>query len=127
MFAKTVHSTVCNSCVQFSRMKRVFKTNTFDRWARKVVSDSLLCQAAREIEQGVLEADWVAACAKSECRYADRVRAALHASWWPKSIWMRSSFWQAAKIIAQALERAGQDKLDGLVADDILKEICHGK
>ena len=38
-------------------MKRVFKTKTFDRWARKVVSDSLLCLAAREIEQGLFEAD----------------------------------------------------------------------
>jgi hypothetical protein len=38
-------------------MKRVFKTKTFDRWARKVVSDALLCQAAREIEQGLFEAD----------------------------------------------------------------------
>jgi hypothetical protein len=35
-------------------MKRVFKTKTFDRWARKVVSDDLLCQAAHEIEQGQL-------------------------------------------------------------------------
>ena len=33
----------------------------------------------------------------------------------------------AAKIIAQALERASQDKLNELVADEILKEICHGK
>ena len=38
-------------------MKRVFKTKTFDRWARKVVADKLLCQAAREIEQGLFEAD----------------------------------------------------------------------
>lgn len=38
-------------------MKRVFKTKTFDRWARKVVSDLLLCQAASEIEQGLFEAD----------------------------------------------------------------------
>ena len=38
-------------------MKRVLKTKTFDRWARKVVSEELLCQAAREIEQGQYEAD----------------------------------------------------------------------
>ena len=38
-------------------MKQVFKIRTFDRWARKVVSDLLLCQAASEIEQGLLEAD----------------------------------------------------------------------
>ena len=38
-------------------MKRVFKTKTFDRWARKVVSDALLCEAAHQIEQGLFEAD----------------------------------------------------------------------
>jgi len=37
--------------------KRVFKTKTFDRWARKVVGDNLLCIAAREIEAGLYEAD----------------------------------------------------------------------
>ena len=38
-------------------MKRVFKIKTFDRWARKVLSDALLCQVAVEIEQGLFEAD----------------------------------------------------------------------
>ena len=37
--------------------KRVFKTKTFDRWARKLLSDELLCAAALEIEQGRYEAD----------------------------------------------------------------------
>jgi len=37
--------------------KRVFKAKTFDRWARKVVGDELLCIAAREIEAGLFEAD----------------------------------------------------------------------
>ena len=37
--------------------KSVFKTKTFDRWAKKVISDPLLCTAAREIEQGLYEAD----------------------------------------------------------------------
>jgi hypothetical protein len=37
--------------------KRVFKTKTFDRWARKVVGDDLLFVAAREIEAGLFEAD----------------------------------------------------------------------
>src|SRR4030067_1876052 len=38
-------------------MKRVFKTKTFDRWARKVVGDALLCESAHQIEQGLFEAD----------------------------------------------------------------------
>lgn len=37
--------------------KRVFKTRTFTRWARKVLSDQLLCKAAGEIERGEFEAD----------------------------------------------------------------------
>jgi len=37
--------------------KRVFKTKTFDRWAKKLLSDDILCRAAREIAQGLFEAD----------------------------------------------------------------------
>jgi hypothetical protein len=36
---------------------RVFKTKTFARWAKKLISDDLLCQAAHEIERGEFEAD----------------------------------------------------------------------
>ena len=36
--------------------KRVFKTKTFARWARKVLNDELLCKAASEIERGEFEA-----------------------------------------------------------------------
>ena len=36
----------------------VYKTKSFDRWARKqYLSDAMLCQAIREIEQGRYEAD----------------------------------------------------------------------
>ena len=37
--------------------KRVFKTKTFDRWAQKLRGDAELCRAAREIAQGLFEAD----------------------------------------------------------------------
>ena len=69
-------------------MKRVFKTKTFDRWARKVVADDLLCQAAHEIEQGQYEADLGGGVCK---------------------------------------KRVAVKKLDGLVATDVLKEICNVK
>ena len=69
-------------------MKRVYKTKTFDRWARKVVSDDLLCQAAHEIEQGQYEADLGGGVCK---------------------------------------KRVDIKKLDGLVATDVLKEICNVK
>jgi hypothetical protein len=38
-------------------MKIVMKTKTFDRWAKKIIAVSALCHAAREIDQGVYEAD----------------------------------------------------------------------
>ncbi|HEU4775363.1 MAG TPA: type II toxin-antitoxin system RelE/ParE family toxin, partial [Telluria sp.] len=34
------------------RRKRVFKTKTFTRWAKKLISDDLLCKAALEIARG---------------------------------------------------------------------------
>jgi hypothetical protein len=125
-------------------MKRVFKTKTFDRWARKVVSDTLLCQAAREIEQGLFEADLGGGVCKKRAPVRGQGKSGstrtlvakkhLDAIFFltgrekstPGSDFSDKEV-DAAKIIAQALERAGQDKLNELVADEILKEICHGK
>lgn len=38
-------------------MKIVMKTKTFDRWAKKIIAVSALCNAAREIDRGIYEAD----------------------------------------------------------------------
>jgi hypothetical protein len=38
-------------------MKIVVKTKTFDRWAKMIVATSALCNAAREIDLGIYEAD----------------------------------------------------------------------
>jgi hypothetical protein len=39
-------------------MKRVFKTRSFNRWARKIgLPDATLCKAVDEMEQGLLDAD----------------------------------------------------------------------
>ena len=125
-------------------MKRVFKTKTFDRWSRKVVGDSLLCQAAREIEQGLFEADLggglckkrvalpgqgksgsartlVAKKHKGAIIYlAGREKSTPGSDFSDKEV-------EAAKIIARALENASVEKLDELIASEILKEICHAK
>lgn len=125
-------------------MKRVFKTKTFDRWARKVVSDALLCQAAREIEQGLFEADLGAGVCKKRVPLpgkgksgstrmlvakkhkgaifflAGREKSAPGADFSVKEV-------EAAKIIARSLEKANGKKLDELVATEILKEICDDK
>ncbi len=123
-------------------MKRVFKTKTFDRWARKVVSDTLLCQAAREIEQGLYEADLGGGVCKKRVAIAGQGKSGstrtLVAKKHKDAIYFLagrekstpgSDFSDkevsAAKIIAQALENANAAKLDELVAHEILKEICH--
>jgi hypothetical protein len=125
-------------------MKRVFKTKTFDRWARKVVSDDLLCQAAREIEQGQYEADLGGGLCKKRVAVpgqgksgstrtlvakkhnaaifflAGREKNAPGSDFSAKEV-------DAAKIIAHALESADAKKLDELVTTEILKEICNVK
>ena len=123
-------------------MKRVFKTKTFDRWARKVVADKLLCQAAREIEQGLFEADLGGGLCKERVALpgqgksgsartlvakkhkgaifflAGREKSTPGSDFSDKEV-------EAAKIIARALENANTEKLNELISSEILKEICH--
>ncbi len=125
-------------------MKRVFKTKTFDRWARKVVSDELLCQAAREIEQGQYEADLGGGVCKKRVAVpgqgksgstrtlvAKKHNAAIFFLAGRRKNAPGSDFSakevEAAKIIGHALESASTKKRDDLVATEILKEICNVK
>lgn len=124
-------------------MRRVFKTKTFDRWARKIVSDALLCKAAREIEQGLFEADLGGRVCKKRVSIAGQGKSASTRTLVAKKHLGAIFFLagreknmpgtdfadkevDAAKIIAQALHGLSQEKMDELVADAILKEICHG-
>lgn len=125
-------------------MKRVFKIKTFDRWARKVVSDALLCQAAREIEQGLFEADLGGGVCKKRVAVPGQGKSGstrtLVAKKHNDAIFFLvgreksqpgSDFSDkevdAAKIIASGLQAAEAQKLDELLADGILKEICNVK
>ena len=125
-------------------MKRVFKTKTFDRWARKVVSDLLLCQAASEIEQGLFEADLGGGVCKKRVAVPGRGKSGstrtLVAKKHKDAIFFLagreksqpgSDFSDkevdATKIIASGLQAADAQKLDELLAVEILKEICNGK
>ena len=125
-------------------MKRVFKTKTFARWSRKVLSDALLCQVAVEIEQGLFEADLGGGVCKKRVPLpgqgksgstrtlvakrhknaifflAGREKSEPGADFSDKEV-------DAAKIIAKGLEGAGAKKLDELLAAEILKEICNVK
>ena len=141
---KPVAIALCAIATYNWAMKRVFKTKTFDRWARKVVSDVLLCQAAREIEQGLFEADLGGGICKKRVPIAGQGKSGstrtLVAKKHKDAIYFLAGREKnapgtdfsdkevsAAKIIAQALESANSAKLDGLVANEILKEICHVK
>jgi hypothetical protein len=122
--------------------KRVFKTKTFDRWARKVVSDKLLCAAAREIEQGVFEADLGQGVCKKRVAVPGRGKSGsartLVAKRHPAAVVFLfgreksepgSDFpevvVEVAKTFSVKLQRHGIEKLDELAAGGELKEICH--
>ena len=124
-------------------MKRVFKTKTFDRWARKVVSDLLLCQAASEIEQGLFEADLGGGVCKKRVAVPGQGKSGstrtLVAKKHKDAIFFLagreksqpgSDFSDkevdATKIIASGLQAANAQKIDELLAAEILKEICNG-
>lgn len=123
-------------------MKRVFKIKTFDRWARKILTDALLCQAAREIEQGLFEADLGAGVCKKRIavpgqgksgstrtlvakKHADaifflagRAKNEPGADFADKEV-------DAVKIIAASLQLATAAQLSALLHTEVLKEICH--
>jgi hypothetical protein len=125
-------------------MKRVFKTKTFDRWARKVVSDALLCEAAHQIEQGLFEADLGGGVCKKRIPIPGQGKSGstrtLVAKKNKDAIFFLTGREKnapgtdfsdkevdAAKIIAHALEKVNSNKLDELLTTKILKEICHEK
>lgn len=107
------------------------------------MSDALLCKAAREIKQGLFEADLGGGVCKKRVPIAGQGKsgstrtlvAKRHAdavfflAWREKNAPgtdFADKEVDAAKIIAQALHGLSQEKMDELVADEILKEICHG-
>lgn len=123
-------------------MKRVFKTKTFSRWARKVVSDSTLCQAAREIELGLFEADLGGGLCKKRIALPGQGKSGssrtLVAKKHKDAIFFLAGREkskpgtdfsdqevEAAKIIGSGLQAADSQKLDTLIAAEILKEICN--
>ncbi len=123
-------------------MKRVFKTKTFDRWARKLIGDSLLCQAAREIEQGLFEADLGGGLCKKRVPFPGQGKSGsartLVAKKHKGAIFLLAGREKsapgtdfsdrevdAAKIIARALENANDETIGEMVMKQTLKEICH--
>jgi len=123
--------------------KRVFKLKTFARWAKKILSDAQLCVAAQEIQRGQYEADLGAGLCKKRIAVAGQGKSGatrtLVAKDGEQGIFFiagrqksdpGTDFSDAnvaqAQVIGVALQKAGTKKLDALIEEGVLKEICHG-
>ena len=121
-------------------MKIVLKTKTFDRWARKIIGVIELCNAAREIEQGVYEADLGGGVCKKRIPLpgqgksggirtivAKKNKEAIIFIVGREKSYPGSDFsnveQEAATIIAKSFEKADRNRLRVLVRTGILKEL----
>lgn len=122
--------------------KRVFKTKTFARWAKKVISDDLLCQAAREIERGEYEADLGQGVCKKRIALPGQGKSGATRSLVAKQHKAAIFFLagreksdpgtdfsakeeEAAKLAGKVLQAATVAKLEIMTTDGVLTEICH--
>ena len=121
--------------------KRVFKTKTFDRWARKLLSDGQLCAAALDLEQGRYEADLGGGVCKKRIAVPGQGKSGstrtLVAKRHPNAIIFLvgreknapgadfpDALVEAVKIVAGNLHRQSVEKLDEMKNSGELKEIC---
>lgn len=124
--------------------KRVFKTKTFDRWAKKLLSDDLLCAAARDIEQGRYEADLGGGVCKKRIAIPGQGKSGstrtLVAKQHPGAIIFLvgreknapgadfpDALVEVVKVIASNLHRQSVEKLDEMKTSGELKEICNAQ
>lgn len=124
--------------------KRVFKTKTFARWAKKILSDAALCDAAREIEQGIFEADLGGGVCKKRVAIPGQGKSGSARTLAAKKNAIAIIFIVgreknepagdfseseelAAKGVAKGLEKVDSAKLDDLVEKGVLIEICLGE
>jgi len=139
---KTLSTIAQNAIVKKPHPKRVFKTKTFSRWAKGLLTDVQLCKAAKEIMQGLYEAEiGTGLCKKRIAIFGQGKRGSTrtlvakesaHGIYFlvgrqksdPGSDFSDSQA-DAAKIIGAALQKSSPQKIDDLVIDGVLKEICH--
>jgi hypothetical protein len=124
--------------------KRVFKTKTFDRWAKKLIPDHLLCIAAQEIIQGNFDADLGGGVCKKRVALPGQGKSGSTRTLVAKKHNLAIFFIagreksdpgkdfsateeEAAKIVAKGLQAATEPKLEQLKTDGILKEICNAQ
>lgn len=122
---------------------RVFKLKTFARWAKKILSDEQLWTAAEEILRGQYEADLGAGLCKKRIAVPGQgksggtrtlvAKGSAHGVFFiagrqksdPGSDFTDASIAQA-QVLGEALQKVGPRRLDALVEEGVLKEICHG-
>lgn len=124
------------------KSKRVFKTKTFSRWAKKLITDERLCNAAKEIMKGQHEGDLGSGLCKKRIAVAGQGKSGatrtLVAKESTNGIFFvagrqksdpgtdfSDSQVSAAKIIGTSLQKANGREIEELISDGVLKEICH--
>lgn len=124
--------------------KKVFKTKTFDRWVKKLISDSDLCVAASEIERGLFEADIGSGVCKKRVAIPGQGKSGstrtLVAMLHPMAIVFlvgrekstpgtdfSDLVVEAAKTLASALQSQSIEQLQQAAVNGELKEICNDK
>lgn len=124
--------------------KRVFETKSFRRWSKGLLTEAQLCQAAREIEQGLFEADLGAGVCKKRVAVAGRGKSGstrtLVAKRHPVAVVFlegreksepgrdfSSEVVDMAKELSQQLQRYSGEMLTGLAQAGALVEICHAQ
>ena len=124
--------------------KRVFKTKTFDRWAKKLLGDDLLCEAALDIEQGRFEADLGGGVCKKRIAVPGQGKSGSTRTLVAKQHRHAIIFLvgreknspgadfphavvDVVKLIASGLHAQSVAKLDQMKASGELKEICDAK
>ena len=142
LIRKNIPSIAQSAIVKSRYKKRVFKTKTFSRWAKGLLTDVQLCKAANEIMQGMYEVELGSGLCKKRIavfgqgkRGATRTLVAkesAHGIFFlvgrqksdPGSDFSDTQV-DAAKIIGAALQKSSPQKIDDLVVEGVLKEICH--
>lgn len=124
------------------RTKRVFKLKTFSRWSKKLVTDEALCAAAREIEQGIFEADLGGGICKKRVAIAGKGKSGstrtLVAKKHERAIFFlvgreknapgsdfSDKVIDAAKLVAKSLENASANRMSEMIEAGTIEEICH--
>jgi hypothetical protein len=110
--------------------KRVFMLKSFARWARKVLADGQLCDAARQINRGQYEADLGAGLCKKRISVSGRGKRGatrvLVAKGGANGTDFSDSHVAQAQLIGEALQKVDTRRLDMMIDDGTLEEICHG-